>query len=331
MKKWLIMLIIICNIIPIVLIVLGLCLPLRILFQVGIFLEGIIANITILYIIDLAWKKHKNESKTKGHLLKEIFSLFKKDNVNVNDEGDDKRENEIKELNEINTTYGTENQKAVLKRVVSNHKRAKRIISEWPHSYWGRYVAIAFFSCIVLALVFFVVFLVTQYSDFPTVTVALLGVGVVIIFISFIIIMINERKSIWRVKKYLNSNNDKYKRKFIEADAIVKLTIISSYTQTGTKTHSRVSNCVYRILIECNGKKLYAFSRNFYNEGDIVTIIYKEKSTIASIIADYYSEDDENSCVEDDPDNFWVAKDEESNSCLEPNEQSKIQGKMKDK
>lgn len=319
MKKFLIMLIIICNIIPIVLIVLGLCLPLRTLFQVGIFLEGIIANLTIFYILYLALNKCKNRLKEKGHLLKEIFSLLKKKNIkdNINEECDDKRAIEEKEMNQINTTYGTENQEAVLKRTLSNYRRAKSVMSEWPHSYWGCYIAITFFLCIVLSIVFFIVFLASPNSKFPTVSVTLLGVGAGSIFISIIIVFINERKSMWRANRYLASNNAKYKSKFIEADAVVKVSLISSYTQTGSTVRTRVSNAIYRILIECNDKKLTAFSRNFYNEGDIVTIIYKEKSTLASIIADYYNEDDENSWVEDDPENSWVANDEEFNSWLE--------------
>ena len=60
------------------------------------------------------------------------------------------------------------------------------------------------------------------------------------------------------------------------------MTLISSYSQTIGKKHSNV--LVYRVLLYCNGKKLTAFSRYFYNENEIVDIIYKPNSKLASII-----------------------------------------------
>ena len=274
-KRWL--KILICNSISLCTCISGLTLPSLPVFIIGVILFGITFVGSIISLMVASGKKVED---TEEYIDSDFEDYFNPDEeIYEEDVWLDESSIEEKELQAINSAYGEDNQKEKL----LSSRRESKILKEWTSNYWmGYFVLIGFLACIILALVFACMLIITGDIGWLTVTLSLMGVGAGLIVIAAIIVTITEKRSMWRAKKYEKTVNYEYKRKFIEDSAIVALTLISSYSQTIGKNHSNV--LVYRVLLYCNGKKLTAFSRYFYNENEIVDIIYKPNSKLASII-----------------------------------------------
>lgn len=274
-KRWL--KILICNSISLCTCISGLTLPSLPIFIIGVILFGITFVGSIISLMVASGKKVED---TEEYIDSDFEDYFNPDEeIYEEDVWLDESSIEEKELQAINSAYGEDNQKEKL----LSSRRESKILKEWTSNYWmGYFVLIGFLACIILALVFACMLIITGDIGWLTVTLSLMGVGAGLIVIAAIIVTITEKRSMWRAKKYEKTFNYEYKRKFIEDSAIVALTLISSYSQTIGKKHSNV--LVYRVLLYCNGKKLTAFSRYFYNENEIVDIIYKPNSKLASII-----------------------------------------------
>lgn len=274
-KRWL--KILICNSISLCTCISGLTLPSLPVFIIGVILFGITFVGSIISLMVASGKKV--EDTEEEYIDSDFEDYFNPDEeIYEEDVWLDESSIEEKELQAINSTFGSDNQK---ERLLSSRRESK-ILKEWTSNYWmGYFVLIGFLACIILALVFACMLIITGDIGWLIVTLSLMGVGAGLIVIAAIIVTITERKSMWRAKKYEKTFNYEYKRKFIEDSAIVVLTLISSYSQTIRKNPNVL---VYRVLLYCNGKKLTAFSRYFYNENEIVDIIYKPNSKLASII-----------------------------------------------
>lgn len=275
-KRWFI--IIICNSISLNILISGLTLPSLPAFILGVFLFGVTFIGSIFSLMVASGKKV--EDTEEEYIDSDFEDYFNTDeDIYEEDVWLDESSIEEKELQAINSAYGADNQKEKL----LSSRRESKILKEWTSNYWmGYFVLIGFLACIILALVFACMLIITGDIGWLTVTLSLMGVGAGLIVIAAIVVTITEKRSMLRAKKYEKTFNYEYKRKFIEDSAIVALTLISSYSQTIGKKHSNV--LVYRVLLYCNGKKLTAFSRYFYNENEIVDIIYKPNSKLASII-----------------------------------------------
>lgn len=274
-KRWL--KILICNSISLCTCISGLTLPSLPVFIIGVILFGITFVGSIISLMVASGKKV--EDTEEEYIDSDFEDYFNPDEeIYEEDVWLDESSIEEKELQAINGAYGEDNQKEKL----LSSRRESKILKEWTSNYWmGYFVLIGFLACIILALVFACMLIITGDIGWLTVTLSLMGVGAGLIVIAAIIVTITEKRSMWRAKKYEKTFNYEYKRKFIEDSAIVVLTLISSYSQTIRKNPNVL---VYRVLLYCNGKKLTAFSRYFYNENEIVDIIYKPNSKLASII-----------------------------------------------
>ena len=300
-KKW--WFTIISLAIPIIFLVLGICLPSLGLFIAGFFLFGfaIVGNIFLHGAI--AGAKYERELKESGEEEEAEseynLSNFINDYINPclenGEEGQqlDEKTIEETELEAINESYGTNNLEAQAKRYISNQRRAKAALEDWPKNYWGCYVIIAFLLCLIATLVLLCMLLITQLSKFLTWVLIMFGSCAIPIIIAAICVTTLEKVSINRAKKYNKTINYEWKSKFLEEKAVVFMTLLSSQTTIGSGRHrgtGRICGVCYKVLLECNDKKLTAYSKKFYNQNDIVTIIYKENSKLASIIDDNYSE-----------------------------------------
>lgn len=291
MKKWLIALI--CLSIPITLVVLGLCLPNRILFLVGVILFMFTFIGAIFMLMVASGKNTENEQEEDKFTLKEVVSEYFNPSEDYDDyAGLDEKSIEEKQLDEINSSSGTQNTNAQIKRMLSFRRREMQLDNEWHTNYWGCVVGILFAILMVLTLFFFVLTMIFSEIKYLIVALSMMG-GIAVLIITTVIILVSQQQiSFRRAKKYENTNNYEYKRKFLQGEAVVVMSLISSYTTFGGSDSTsgspvRIGKNVYRILMKCGNKRLIAYSHIFYNKDDVVSIIYKPDKISASIINEH--------------------------------------------
>lgn len=202
----------------------------------------------------------------------------------------DDRTKEQMDIDRINSTYGGENFDAYTEWAESSWEIDYEEIKEWTRSYFGCYVGITFVLLMVAIAVLVIITMVKSDPLYLYIGLGLMGVGALVIVTAALTVVIAEKKSMGRAKRYekMLARGERCPE-FIEDKAKVVASLISSFTQwggshSGHRTSTRVSNRVYRILLLCGDKKLTAYSRHRYNKGEVLTIIYKMDSLDASII-----------------------------------------------
>lgn len=231
--------------------------------------------------VAIASKKGRGEAK-KAEEDQRVFEKIKA----VQDE----RTKEQMDIDKINSTYGEDNFNAYLGWTKSFWKKENEPIKGWARSYFGCFVGITFVLILVAVAVLVIITMVKRNPLYLYIGLGLMGVGALLIVSAALRVIIAEKKSIGRANRYEKMRErGELCTAFIEDKAEVVASLISSYSQwggsnTGHRTKTRISNTVYRILLLCGDKKMTAYSRNYYNKGEIITVIYKNGSLEASII-----------------------------------------------
>ncbi len=204
-------------------------------------------------------------------LIKEVKSERKNSNV-------DKKKSEEQSIEDVNSSYGYNNQiirgKRMMHAVADNWK-----ISSFGDKIKGFLFLFIFIGCCVMFVVF---------GSMGKITWALIswGVGAALILGALIIKKILEAVSIKKSKKpkedYIISS------KYSVLDALVEDCVFSSesYVGTGCEIHStdRIVNTNYKVVLNVNNTKKIAYSKKFYNPGTAVNVLVKGSSKFVSIL-----------------------------------------------
>lgn len=115
------------------------------------------------------------------------------------------------------------------------------------------------------------------------------GAGVGLLLCALIIKVIIEKISLCPSKKIKKGKMDISKYKTFDADDAEVINCMfssESYVGTGNKHNStsRIITTTYKVLLNVNGQRKTAYSKEFYNAGTRVKVLTKSSSKFASMV-----------------------------------------------
>lgn len=254
---------------------LGVVLDIRELTAAGIivFVSGCVAFAIILSIVSLVkiFKKPSGDGDGEGARYKtgaddgdgDDSELDADSEENANSANDE----ELRMIEEINSTSGAENRIAYARHAVSDAKKAYAA-SDKKTRVLGR-----IFLTVLLALIFGGV--AFTFLGYYVVGLSCLGGFAGIILIAIAIVSIKIRVSM---------KGEGFEEEIF--DATVKLSVIASKRTQENNGVITVTDVVYKIVLDVNGEEKIAYSRTCYNEGDSVKVRLHEKNKSAAMIAE---------------------------------------------
>lgn len=177
-------------------------------------------------------------------------------------------EEEAKQLEKINSSYGFDSRMAAGMHELSHARRAYRS-ADRKEKFLGILLVVSLLT--MFALIFVFGFLGLYIGTF-------IAAGGFVFEIVACIIGLIIRHRISMSQKY---NPKKYQLNY----GTVRCSTLSSNMTTGKKT-VRIRSAVYRVQIFVGGKIYNAYSTRFYNEGERVKIAIKSHGSLAKIIVD---------------------------------------------
>lgn len=189
------------------------------------------------------------------------------DKTNDPEKGPDQTEAEAKRLAEINTSYGYDNKIAQAEHQISHSKRA------YEHSNVGDKIKGGLFIGFLLTdFVMIIVFAMLRIIPGVITCFVLFGGTIVM---SLVII---------KIKEHLSISAAIDKKKFDRKTATVETCVMSSSGSAGSGNTTRITSITYRIQLNIDGKTYNAYSKNYYNDGDIVEVWLKKNGSTVRII-----------------------------------------------
>lgn len=187
---------------------------------------------------------------------------------------------ESESIETINETYGAENQ------VEQGVRMMKQVGRAWKASSVGDKIKgmlflVTFLACCALFVVF------TSIGH-PIWGVIALGVGAGMILISLLVVKMKERISLSGAKHIKSDSRIKC--------GTVTSCVLSSESSYSSGAHSstRIVSTVYKVNVDIDGEIKTGYTRDFYNEGDEVTVLNRPTSKSITIIGPYVHTDDRN-------------------------------------
>jgi hypothetical protein len=247
---------------------LGVVLDIRELTAAGIivFVSGCVAVAVILSMVSVVKIVKKPSSDGDDETCEDSETdeyATDRDEKNANSANDE----ELRMIEEINSTSGAENRIAYARHAVSDAKKAYAA-SDKKTRVLGR-----IFLTVLLALIFGGV--AFTFLGYYVVGLSCLGGFAGIILIAVITVSI---------KQCISLGGKGFEEEVF--DATVKLSVISSKRTQENNDVITITDVVYKIVLDVNGEEKIAYSRTCYNEGDSVKVRLHKKSKSAAMIAE---------------------------------------------